>query len=153
MMAAMLRIPVDYCNIDDSRVLRPTLWTRLGGDRETCKRLGPLYAWFNVSWDTVRRVPCLFNTWASQRLVLIDSFLAASIIFSLHQFYPLKLGVVFIYTSNFSSKKSSLCIKFWQCSLLTFPPWSLKIILSQHIAFLQTHYGWYNWEFWNTSSS
>jgi L-fucose isomerase len=44
MMASMLRIPVDYHNIDDCRVLRPTLWTRLGGDREACKVLGPLYA-------------------------------------------------------------------------------------------------------------
>ena len=44
MMASMLRIPVDYYNVDDCNVLRPTLWTRLGGDREACKTLGPLYA-------------------------------------------------------------------------------------------------------------
>jgi L-fucose isomerase len=43
-MAAMLRIPVDYHNIAENRIFRPTLWTRLGGDRETCKVLGPLYA-------------------------------------------------------------------------------------------------------------
>lgn len=43
-MAAMLRIPVDYHNISDERIFRPTLWTRLGGDRNTCSKLGPLYA-------------------------------------------------------------------------------------------------------------
>ncbi|TSC52944.1 MAG: L-fucose isomerase [Parcubacteria group bacterium LiPW_72] len=43
-MAAMLRIPVDYHNIAENRIFRPTLWTRLGGDREACKVLGPLYA-------------------------------------------------------------------------------------------------------------
>jgi len=43
-MAAMLRIPVDYHNIAENRIFRPTLWTRLGGDRETCRILGPLYA-------------------------------------------------------------------------------------------------------------
>ena len=43
-MAAMLRIPVDYHNISEERIFRPTLWTRLGGDRATCNRLGPLYA-------------------------------------------------------------------------------------------------------------
>ncbi|HGE71451.1 TPA: hypothetical protein ENX78_11480 [Candidatus Poribacteria bacterium] len=43
-MSAMLRIPVDYHNIEECRIFRPTLWTRLGGDRETCKVLGPLYA-------------------------------------------------------------------------------------------------------------
>ena len=43
-MATMLRIPVDYHNIAENRIFRPTLWTRLGGDREACKVLGPLYA-------------------------------------------------------------------------------------------------------------
>jgi len=43
-MAAMLRIPVDYHNIAENRIFRPTLWTRLGGDREACNALGPLYA-------------------------------------------------------------------------------------------------------------
>ncbi len=43
-MAAMLRIPVDYHNIAEERIFRPTLWTRLGGDRLACSKLGPLYA-------------------------------------------------------------------------------------------------------------
>ncbi|MGQ9608479.1 MAG: L-fucose isomerase [bacterium] len=42
-MAAMLRIPVDYHNIVEERIFRPTLWTRLGGDRLACSKLGPLY--------------------------------------------------------------------------------------------------------------
>ncbi len=42
-MAAMLRIPVDYHNISEERIFRPTLWTRLGGDRLACTKLGPLY--------------------------------------------------------------------------------------------------------------
>lgn len=42
-MAAMLRIPVDYHNIAEERIFRPTLWTRLGGDRLACSKLGPLY--------------------------------------------------------------------------------------------------------------
>jgi len=43
-LAAMLRIPVDCHNIPEKRIWRPTLWTRLGGDREACRALGPLYA-------------------------------------------------------------------------------------------------------------
>jgi L-fucose isomerase len=42
LLAAMHRIPVDFTNVVEPWV--PTLWQRLGGDREACKQLGPLYA-------------------------------------------------------------------------------------------------------------
>jgi len=41
---AMLRIPVDFHNIDDEDIFRPTMWDRFGGDDFlVCGRLGPLY--------------------------------------------------------------------------------------------------------------
>jgi len=41
---AMLRIPVDFHNIPEERIFRPTMWDRLGGDDfRACERLGPLY--------------------------------------------------------------------------------------------------------------
>lgn len=44
-LASMLRIPVDcHTNFEAKDALRPTLWKRLGGDREACRRLGPRYA-------------------------------------------------------------------------------------------------------------
>ncbi len=41
LVAAMHRMPVDYTNVKADWY--PTLWRRLGGDREACRRLGPLY--------------------------------------------------------------------------------------------------------------
>jgi L-fucose/D-arabinose isomerase len=42
---AMLRIPVDFHNIAERDIFRPTLWDRFGGDDfRTCGKLGPLYA-------------------------------------------------------------------------------------------------------------
>ena len=43
-VASMLRIPVDYTNVATCLALRPTLWTRLGGDWQACRTLGPLSA-------------------------------------------------------------------------------------------------------------
>jgi len=41
---AMLRIPVDFHNIDDEDIFRPTMWDRFGGDDfRVCEKLGPLY--------------------------------------------------------------------------------------------------------------
>jgi len=41
---AMLRIPVDFHNIPDDMIFRPTMWDRFGGDDfRTCEKLGPLY--------------------------------------------------------------------------------------------------------------
>lgn len=41
---AMLRIPVDMHNIDESEIFRPTMWDRFGGDDfRACEELGPLY--------------------------------------------------------------------------------------------------------------
>ncbi len=42
---AMLRIPVDMCNVPKAQVFRPTMWDRFGGDDfRACSKLGPLYA-------------------------------------------------------------------------------------------------------------
>lgn len=43
-LISMLRIPVDYNNVDGTGALAPTLVTRLGSFRNYCKELGPLYA-------------------------------------------------------------------------------------------------------------
>ena len=41
---AMLRIPVDFHNIDRADCFRPTFWDRCGGDDfRACETLGPLY--------------------------------------------------------------------------------------------------------------
>ncbi|MFC1694239.1 L-fucose isomerase [Candidatus Latescibacterota bacterium] len=41
---AMLRIPVDFHNIPEDRIFRPTMWDRFGGDDfRVCEKLGPLY--------------------------------------------------------------------------------------------------------------
>lgn len=41
---AMLRIPVDFHNIPENRIFRPTLWERYGRDDfAVCRDLGPLY--------------------------------------------------------------------------------------------------------------
>ena len=41
---AMLRVPVDFHNIDRAEIFRPTFWDRCGGDDfRACGRLGPLY--------------------------------------------------------------------------------------------------------------
>jgi len=41
---AMLRIPVDFHNIDEDDIFRPTMWDRFGGDDfRVCEKLGPLY--------------------------------------------------------------------------------------------------------------
>ncbi len=41
---AMLRIPVDFHNIPEADVFRPTMWDRYGGnDFMVCDKLGPLY--------------------------------------------------------------------------------------------------------------
>jgi L-fucose isomerase len=41
---AMLRIPVDLCNVPKDRIFRPKLWDRFGGDDfRACEKLGPLY--------------------------------------------------------------------------------------------------------------
>ena len=41
---AMLRIPVDFHNIPQDQILRPTLWDRFGSDDfRVCEKLGPLY--------------------------------------------------------------------------------------------------------------
>ncbi len=41
---AMLRIPVDFHNVPDDRLFRPTFWDRCGGDDfRACEKLGPLY--------------------------------------------------------------------------------------------------------------
>jgi L-fucose/D-arabinose isomerase len=41
---AMLRIPVDFHNVPDDQIFRPTMWDRLGGDDfRACAKLGPLY--------------------------------------------------------------------------------------------------------------
>ncbi len=41
---AMLRIPVDFHNVDEQDIFRPTMWDRFGGDDfRACEKLGPLY--------------------------------------------------------------------------------------------------------------
>ena len=41
---AMLRIPVDFHNVPEDVIFRPTIWDRFGGDDfRICKKLGPLY--------------------------------------------------------------------------------------------------------------
>lgn len=41
---AMLRIPVDFHNIPDEQIFRPTIWDRYGGDDfRACEKLGPVY--------------------------------------------------------------------------------------------------------------
>jgi L-fucose/D-arabinose isomerase len=41
---AMLRIPVDFHNIPDDQIFRPTIWDRFGGDDfRVCEKLGTLY--------------------------------------------------------------------------------------------------------------
>lgn len=41
---AMLRIPIDFHNIPDDQIFRPTMWDRYGGDDfRACEKLGPLY--------------------------------------------------------------------------------------------------------------
>jgi L-fucose isomerase len=41
---AMLRIPVDMCNVPAADIFRPTMWDRFGGDDfRACATLGPLY--------------------------------------------------------------------------------------------------------------
>ena len=41
---AMLRIPVDFHNVPDEAIFRPTIWDRFGGnDFLACEKLGPLY--------------------------------------------------------------------------------------------------------------
>ena len=43
-LAAMLRIPVDMCNVPKEDIFRPTMWQRLGNDDfRACQYLGPLY--------------------------------------------------------------------------------------------------------------
>ena len=42
---AMLRIPMDLCNVPKDQLFRPTLWSRKGKDDfRACEKLGPLYA-------------------------------------------------------------------------------------------------------------
>lgn len=42
--SAMLRIPVDFHNIQDEEIFRPTFWDRMGGDDfRACRELGPVY--------------------------------------------------------------------------------------------------------------
>ena len=42
---AMLRIPVDFHNIADEEIFRPSMWDRFGGDDfRACEHLGPVYA-------------------------------------------------------------------------------------------------------------
>jgi len=41
---SMLRIPIDFHNVPETDIFRPTLWDRFGGDDfKTCEKLGPLY--------------------------------------------------------------------------------------------------------------
>ncbi|MFA6470512.1 MAG: L-fucose isomerase [Candidatus Latescibacterota bacterium] len=41
---AMLRIPVDFHNIPEELIFRPTMWDRFGGDDfRACEKLGPVY--------------------------------------------------------------------------------------------------------------
>lgn len=41
---AMLRIPVDFHNVPQKDIFRPTMWDRFGGDDfRACEKLGPLY--------------------------------------------------------------------------------------------------------------
>jgi len=41
---AMLRIPIDFHNVTEDQIFRPTMWDRFGGDDfKVCERLGPLY--------------------------------------------------------------------------------------------------------------
>ena len=41
---AMLRIPVDMCNVPQDQVFRPTMWDRYANnDYLVCRDLGPLY--------------------------------------------------------------------------------------------------------------
>ncbi len=41
---AMLRIPIDMCNVPKEQIFRPTMWTRYGdNDFLVCRDLGPLY--------------------------------------------------------------------------------------------------------------
>jgi len=41
---AMLRIPVDFHNVPEDAIFRPTIWDRYGGDDyRVCEKLGPLY--------------------------------------------------------------------------------------------------------------
>ena len=41
---AMLRIPVDFHNVDEEDIFRPTVWDRFGGDDfRACEKLGPVY--------------------------------------------------------------------------------------------------------------
>jgi L-fucose isomerase len=39
-----LRIPVDFHNIPQNQIFRPTMWDRFGGDDfRACEALGPMY--------------------------------------------------------------------------------------------------------------
>ena len=41
---AMLRIPVDFHNIPEGQIFRPTMWDRYGGDDfRVCDKMGSLY--------------------------------------------------------------------------------------------------------------
>ncbi len=41
---AMLRVPIDFHNIPDDQIFRPTMWDRFGDDDyRVCEKLGPLY--------------------------------------------------------------------------------------------------------------
>jgi L-fucose isomerase len=41
---AMFRIPVDFHNIPEEQLFRPTMWDRYGGDDfRACEKLGPVY--------------------------------------------------------------------------------------------------------------
>jgi L-fucose isomerase len=41
---AMLRIPVDFHNVPEDQIFRPTMWDRFGGDDfRACEKLGPVY--------------------------------------------------------------------------------------------------------------
>jgi L-fucose isomerase len=48
-LAAMLRIPVDFHNVEEEKVFRPAVWKRFGGndmrfaDFDACRTYGPLY--------------------------------------------------------------------------------------------------------------
>ncbi|MCQ2397340.1 MAG: L-fucose isomerase [Lentisphaeria bacterium] len=43
-LCAMLRIPVDMCNVPKEDIFRPTMWQRFGNDDfRACQFLGPLY--------------------------------------------------------------------------------------------------------------
>ncbi len=41
---AMLRVPVDFHNVPNESIFRPTMWDRFGGDDfRVCEKLGPVY--------------------------------------------------------------------------------------------------------------